>query len=148
MKKDELLQSVGLFSALDPKYLKVLAPSCHEKRFKQGELVVEQDKQGVGLVVIVTGRVKVVKRTAAGDEIEVGTHGPGEFIGEMAVLDGAPRSASVVALEDTECLILSSWAFTAALKNHPEIALAVLPVVVKRFRETNDKLLQLQEARS
>ena len=148
MKKDELLRNVALFSGLDFKYLKVLAPSCHEKKLKKGELMLEQGQEGVGLLVIVSGKVKVVKRTADGGEIDIATHGPGEFIGEMAVLDGAPRSASVVAVEDTEGLFLSSWAFTAALKNHPEIALAILPVVVKRFRETNEKLLQLQGTQS
>ena len=98
--------------------------------------------------MVTSGKVKVTKRTEGGDEIDVATHGPGVFIGEMAVLDGAPRSASVVALEDTDCLILSNYAFKGAMAGHPGIALGVLPVVVKRFRETNEKLLQLQEART
>ena len=148
MDKAEQLKQVELFSQLDEKYLEVLAPSCHEKSFASGERLVEQGEEGIGLMIITSGKVRVVKKTAAGDEIEVATHGAGEFIGEMTVLDGAVRSASVVAVDDTQCLILSSWAFKGAMAGNPEIALGVLPVIVKRFRETNDKLLELQGAQS
>jgi CRP-like cAMP-binding protein len=61
----------------------------------------------------------------------------------MAVFDGAPRSASVAAAEETTCLVLASWEFNAFLKAHPEAALELLPIVVKRFRETNEALIGL-----
>lgn len=144
MKKDVLLKTVELFSGLDSRYLKILSESCAERSFKEGDVLMEQGRRGLGLLVIVSGKVKVIKKIANGQELEVATLGSGEFIGEIAVLDDAPRSASVVALEDTECLALLSWTFTAAMKNHPEIALQVLPVVVKRYRETNDRLLELE----
>jgi len=143
-KKDELLMNVELFSQLSPRYLKVLAGSCHEKSYKAGEALMEQGQRGLGLVVIVSGSVQVVKKLATGEELDVASVGPGEFIGEISVLDDRPRSASVIAKEDADCLVLSSWSFSAALKNHPEIALELLPVVVRRYRETNDKLLELQ----
>jgi CRP/FNR family transcriptional regulator, cyclic AMP receptor protein len=146
MSKKELLKRVALFSGLDDKYLDLLAPSCHEKTFHAGDVLVEQGKDGIGLVVISTGKVRVMKGNAGGEQVEVATHGPGEFIGEMTVLDGAPRSASVIAVEDSECLILSNWIFRAAMETHPEIALAILPVVVSRFRETNTQLAALQGA--
>jgi len=146
-KRDDLLKNVDLFSGLDARYLKILSGSCSEVSFEKGDTLIEQGHQGLGLMIIVAGRVKVIKRLADGQELEVATPGPGEFIGEISVLDDSPRSASVVALEDTQCLSLTSWTFMAAMKNHPEIALQVLPVVVKRYRETNDKLLELQGAR-
>ena len=80
----------------------------------------EQGERGLGLTVIVSGSVRVVKKLATGEELEVATSGPGEFIGEIAVLDDSPRSASVIAKEETECLVLASWTFNAAMKNHPE----------------------------
>ena len=143
MDKEELLKKVGLFSCLERKALGSLAESCVVLPFKKGDTLVKQGHSGLGLYIIVSGRVKIVKKTADGDELEVAVHGPGEFFGEMTVLDNAPRSASVIALEDTECLHLTAWEFKARMKVHPEIALEILPVVVKRFRETNERLLAL-----
>jgi CRP-like cAMP-binding protein len=111
--------------------------------FKKDETLIEQGERGVGLYIIASGEVKIVKKTAGGDELEVALHRTGDFFGEMAVLDDAPRSASVIAVADTKCLFLSAWDFKARMKLHPEIAMEILPVVVKRFRETNAKLLAL-----
>ena len=93
-----------------------------------------------GALQIVDGKVKIVKTNEQGERLELATHGPGEVIGEMSVLDGANRSADVVAIEPTECLVLSAWDFKAFMETHPEVALDILPVVVKRFRETNTAL--------
>ena len=77
--------------------------------------------------------------------MEIATHGPGEFVGELAVLDNAVRSASVIAMDDTECLVITAWDFKARMKAHPEIALELLPVVVRRFRESSEALFYLTE---
>jgi len=143
MDKEELLKKVGLFSGLKKRALKSLAEFCVERPFKKGETLVKQGDSGIGMYIIVSGKVKIVKQTANGDEMEVAVHGPGDFFGEMSVLDDAPRSASVIALEDTECLLLTAWVFKARMEEQPEIALNILPVVVKRFRETNEKFLTL-----
>ena len=143
MDKKELLSKVGLFSGLNEEDLGRLAEFCVDLTFKKDEALIQQGDRGVGLYVISSGEVKIVKKTAGGDELDVARHGTGDFFGEMAVLDDAPRSASVVAVVDTECLFLSAWDFKARMKLHPEIAMEILPVVVKRFRETNEKLLAL-----
>jgi CRP-like cAMP-binding protein len=143
MDKKELLSKVSLFSGLNDEDLNRLAEFCVELTFKKDETLIEQGERGVGLYIVVSGEVKIVKKTAGGDELEVAFHGSGDFFGEMAVLDNAPRSASVIAVVDTECLFLSAWDFKARMKLHPEIAMEILPVVVKRFRETNEKLLAL-----
>ena len=82
-----------------------------------------------------------MKETVGGEHLYIADLGPGEFFGEMSVLDSAPRSANVIAKEDTVCLVLSAWDFKARMAIHPEIALKILPVIVRRFRETNAKLL-------
>ena len=146
MEKKELLKNVGLFSNLNEKALKAIAKACVEKSFSKGEAIVEQGKGGIGLFMIVSGSAKVVKKTAGGAEFEVAIQGPGDFIGEIAVFDDAPRSASVIALEDTECLVLASWHFKTIMRLNPEIALEVVSVLVKRFRETNEKLISLSTA--
>jgi CRP/FNR family cyclic AMP-dependent transcriptional regulator len=143
MDKIELLSKVGLFSGLKEEDLDRLAEFCVDLHFKKGEILIKQGDLGVGLYIITDGEVMIVKKTAGGDELVVASHGPGDFFGEMAVLDDAPRSASVIAVVDTDCLFLSTWDFKARMKLHPEIALEILPVVVKRFRETNERLLAL-----
>ena len=143
MDKKELLSKVGLFSGLNEKDLDRLAEFCVELTFQKEETLIKQGERGVGLYIITSGEVKIVKKTAGGDVLEIALHRTGDFFGEMAVLDDAPRSASVIAVADTKCLFLSAWDFKARMKLHPEIAMEILPVVVKRFRETNKKLLAL-----
>lgn len=144
MTNADFLQKVALFSGLSPRHIKTLAGSCTERHFEAGEIIVRQGNPGVGLFIIVSGRVKVVKNTDEGAHLEIAEHGPGDVLGEMSVLDGATRTADVVAVEPTDCLVLASWAFNSFLTNHPEVALEILPVVVRRFRETNEALLKLK----
>ncbi|MGQ9629230.1 MAG: Crp/Fnr family transcriptional regulator [bacterium] len=146
MKREDMLRKVEIFSDLNDRLLRALANACTEQSYAEGETLVKQGEGGVGIFFITSGKVKVVKETSGGEKFDVAVMGPGEFFGEMSVLDDAPRSASVIAEEDTKCLILTSWDFRGIMKNHPEIALGVLPVVVKRFRETNAKLLELGRA--
>jgi len=141
MEKEALLKKVSLFSGIKKKALKNLAQSCVERFYKSGEILVSQGDAGIGLFIIVSGNVRVVKKTAAEKELEIATLGSGDFFGEITVLDGAPRSANVIALEDTACLLLTAWEFKAKIDMNPEIALAILPEIVKRFRETNEMLL-------
>ncbi len=141
----EALRKVSLFSELNERNLKLLAKSCKNRTFEVGEYLVKQNDDGIGLFVIMSGKVKVTKTTGDGSEIDIATHGPGDFIGELSVLDGAKRTASVVALEKTECALLTSWDFNAIMDTNPEIAVGILPVVVRRFRETNERLTSLSK---
>jgi CRP/FNR family transcriptional regulator, cyclic AMP receptor protein len=137
----ERLKAVPLFTNLSDKNLGRIAKLCKVREFGAGETIVHQGDEGVGLFVIDSGKVKIVKKTNEGREIEVATHGPGEFFGEFSVLDGSPRTASVVAVDRTTCFVVVSWDFRALMDSHPRIALQILPVLVTRFRETNRELL-------
>lgn len=141
MDRIALLKKVSLFSSLNEAHLSSIAEFCVERSFREGDVIIKQGNSGIGLYVICSGKVKIVKVTAGGEKLDIAELGPGDFFGEMAVLDSAPRSADVVALEESKCLVLSAWDFNARMKVDPEIALKILPIVVKRFRETNDKLL-------
>lgn len=143
MDKVRLLEKVDLFSGLKERELKSLAEFCVDRLFEKGQTLVKQGDSGLGLYVLVSGKVKIVKTTSSGEKLEIAVLGPGDFFGEMTVLDSSPRSADVIAIEDTKCLLLTAWEFKARLEEHPEMALKVLPVVVKRFRETNEKLIAL-----
>ncbi len=144
MDHTAILKNVSLFKNLSPQLLKGLGKSCTERRYRAGEVIVHQGNPGVGLFIIVSGKVRIEKTTEEGEKLRLATHGPGEVIGEMAVLDGAARTADVIAEEETECLVLASWAFNSFMEAHPKVALHILPVVLARFRETNDALMKLR----
>ncbi|HOX48539.1 MAG TPA: cyclic nucleotide-binding domain-containing protein [Spirochaetia bacterium] len=148
MDKEQALAKVGLFETLNPKFLKGIAGICTERSFKPGEYLMKQGESGIGLFIILSGRVRIEKTDASGKEVEIAENGPGDIMGEMAVFDGSPRSASVKAVADTSCLVLASWEFNSFLKAHPEAALELLPIVVKRFRETNDALVGLRSMKN
>jgi len=143
MDKEQALSRVGLFENLNPRFIKSIASICTERNFKSGDYLMKQGESGIGLFIILSGKVRVEKTDMSGRQVELAENGPGDILGEMAVFDGAPRSASVAAASDTTCLVLASWEFNSFLKTHPEAALELLPIVVKRFRETNEALIGL-----
>jgi CRP-like cAMP-binding protein len=146
MKPEEFLKQVELFADLSHKNLGRVAKLVTERSYKAGETIVKQGSPGIGLFIITSGKVKIVKTTKDGKELEIATHVAGEFIGEMSVLDGALRTANVIAVEDTECYAIVSWDFNSLMRSYPDIALEILPVIVKRFRETNEKLIGTSSA--
>jgi CRP-like cAMP-binding protein len=148
MDKEQALAKVGIFETLNPKFIKGIAGICTERNFQPGEYLMKQGESGIGLFIILSGRVRIEKTDASGKQVEIAENGPGDIMGEMAVFDGAPRSASVKAVSETTCLVLASWEFNSFLKTRPEVALDLLPIVVKRFRETNDALTGLKAIQS
>lgn len=144
MDKEQALAKVSLFAQLDAKALRGISTIATERNFKTGEYLIKQGENGIGLFMIMEGAVRIEKTDPSGRKVELAENGPGDILGEMAVFDGAPRSASVVATADTSCLVLASWEFNAFLKAHPDVALALLPIVVQRFRETNEALTGLR----
>jgi len=93
-------------------------------------VIARQGEIGTAFFIVVSGRVRVVRDGAA-----VAHLGPGEFFGELSILDGGPRVAQVVADEPTVCLAIASWDFERVLREEPGVALAVLKVVAARLRE-------------
>jgi len=141
MDREQFLKNVEIFSSLDKKSLKYLAESCSEQTFEKEDVLVHQGDPGSTLLIIVSGKARITKTTADDIIIEVALCGPGDVIGEMSVLDSAPRSASIIAAEKTTCLVLDSQDFLPLLLKHPEITVEILFTVVKRFRDTNQQLL-------
>ena len=95
----------------------------------KGATIVKEGEQAVAFYIIISGKVDVNK---SGEK--VGEKRAGEPFGEMALLDGYPRSTTVVASEDTECLVMTRWDFTAELKSNPSMALSMLPELSKIIR--------------
>lgn len=142
MDPQDVLNEVPIFAGLDRKHLKRLSSLMVPRSFKAGAAIVQERDQPAGFFVIASGKVEVV-RGAAGDKPQVlATLGPGEFFGEMALFEGQARSATVRALEDTECLAMTAWDFRAELNTDAEIAMAVLETVVRRLRDLEARLAE------
>ena len=133
-EQTQFLAKVPLFSGLNNRQKKQLSKRFITRSFKAGESIVTQGKGGAGLFTIVTGRAEAVVESLDGDKTVVNVFGPMDFFGEIALLDDGPRTASVIATEDTDCLVLSREDFIAILKNDADMGAMIAEELAKRFR--------------
>ena len=140
---EETLRSVSLFRNLEPKHIKALARWSTTRTYQPGQVIVNEGQTGLGLYMIQSGKVRVTVRGAQGDQRELREMGPNESFGEIALLDDQPRSATVTAVEPTTCVLLDKAQFIAEIRTHPEMALAILPIVVQWLREANTTVAQV-----
>src|SRR5947199_6767953 len=104
---EDTLARVDLFRGLDKKDLRILAASCQERKYSAGSTLIKQGDMGVGLYIIKEGTVRVTRSSSpGGPEEELNTLGAGSVLGEMALLDDLPRSATVTAVDDVTALLL------------------------------------------
>lgn len=134
-RRAELLAVCPLFRGIGADGVEALAGRAAEVDFPAGRVIARQGEIGTGFFVIVSGGVRVVR-----DGSVLATLGPGEFFGELSVLDGQPRNAMVAAEVATTCLALASWDFDAVLTENPRIALAILRGVATRLREATEAI--------
>jgi CRP/FNR family cyclic AMP-dependent transcriptional regulator len=123
------LREIPLFADLSKRDLKKLGESMHEKSFAPGQEVVSEGDGGIGFFVILDGRARV---TQAG--VDRGNLTTGDYFGEMALIDGDDRMATIVAEDDLRCAAMTSWHFRPFVKDHPDVAWALLTALVKRIR--------------
>lgn len=129
-RRAELLGACPLFKGLVASDLDAVAAVAFEVDFPAERVIARDGEIGTGFFIVVEGRVRVIR----GGHV-VAHLGPGEFFGELSVIDGGPRVAQVVADVPTRCLALASWDFEKVLREEPGVALAVLKVVAARLRE-------------
>jgi CRP/FNR family transcriptional regulator len=131
----EALRGCGLFGNADEPTLDALAAALRVRRFRKAETVFHQGDPGDALFIVASGSVKVVLPSDEGAEPAiVAVLGAGEFFGELAILDGAPHSATIVAIEPTETLVLHRDAFLALIDNEPELRRALLASLATEIR--------------
>jgi CRP/FNR family cyclic AMP-dependent transcriptional regulator len=140
MSTEDTLAQVPLFSQLSRLALRRLARGTVSRRFAGGDVIVKEGEQAVAFFFVLSGRVEVVKGAEGPSPKVLTTMGPGDFFGEMALIDDYPRSATVRALEDTECLELWRWDFRYELHRSPSMAVEMLPDLSRRLRQTNTQL--------
>jgi CRP-like cAMP-binding protein len=134
------LARVPMFQGLNAAQLRRLAGRFVPREFSAGTDIVTQGKGGAGLFVLVSGRAEAVRVRTDGSKAVLNVFGPTDFFGELALLDDAPRTASVVCTEDTECLVLSQWEFLGAIRDDAEMGIVILQELVKRFRRALEVL--------
>lgn len=145
----EVLGATQIFSALDRPALLSLAAVSRQRTYGRGQYLWYQGDPGEHLVVVGKGLVKVVLASERGDEVVLVTLGPHEIVGELAILDGSPRSASVVAVEPTTVLMLPRAAVLEVMAAHPAVLDAVLRLLgqlVRRLTEQTGGLVFLDLA--
>jgi CRP-like cAMP-binding protein len=132
-RRSALLSAATLFDGLDNEAMERLAAVAVEVEFPADHVIARQGEIGTGFFVIASGRARVVR-----DGETLATLGPGDFFGELSVLDGRPRVAQVVADGPTTCLALASWDLEALLLEEPKISLALLRGLAGRLRDVTE----------
>jgi CRP-like cAMP-binding protein len=144
---DELaLQSLrrcALFAHVDDERLDALARSLRRRRFRRNEVIFHQGDLGDSLQILASGAVKIVLPSAEGEEAIIATVRRGDFFGELALLDGAPRSATATASEESETLSLPRETFLRMLDQDPQLTQALLSGLATELRRLTGHVAEL-----
>jgi len=135
-----LLRNVPLFAGLNEQQLGVLARLMVRKSVGRNAKIIGAGDPTDSLHIVINGRLKVLMGDEQGREVILSILGPGEFFGEMGLLDDSPRSASVVTLEACELLTISKADFKRSLAENFDLSLTVMRGLVKRLREADEKI--------
>jgi CRP-like cAMP-binding protein len=132
---------MDIFRTLPAAELETIARALRERRLAAGEVLCHQDDPGDALFIVTGGRIRLSTTSQHGTETVLAYFGDGQFFGEMALLTGAPRSATAVAETDCQLLILDKLTFDALLSGRTQIMREILKVVSQRTLKTNQQLL-------
>ena len=138
-----VLRNIPLFSGLDESELERLSKVAMRRRAARGEQVVRAGEDAETLIVMLTGRAKVTNFDEEGREIILAWLSPGEFFGEMGLIDGSPRSANVVAVEPCELLILGKHEFQRCMQDNFQVVQKLMQILVRRLREADRNIESL-----
>ena len=139
----ESLRRCALFAHVEPEPLRTLARSLRRRRFRRNEVIFHQGDPGDSLHVVAAGGVKILLPSAEGEEAIIATLRPGDFFGELSLLDGAPRSATASALEPTETLALPRVTFQELLDRDPRLRHALLASLARELRRLTGHVEEL-----
>jgi CRP/FNR family cyclic AMP-dependent transcriptional regulator len=140
MSATEVLRKVPLFSDLSEAELARFAEVTREREYPKNSVILFEDDPGDALYIVSTGQVKVVLIGEDGREVILSVLGDGDFFGEMALIDDEPRSAHVIAMKDSQLLVLRRDDFQVQLEAHAKIGLKLLRVLVQRLRRADEKI--------
>jgi len=132
-----------MFAGLNDAALAALASRLRVRSFRRGEILFNKDDPGTSLFLVKAGRIKISVFSSEGKEAVFNVHGPGDVFGELALLDGAARSATATALEPSRLLTLDRAAFVTFLREQPDAALALLSDLAARVRRLSSQVEDL-----
>ena len=141
--KRELLRGTPLFAALHPPELDQMLGFVTERRFPKGTAIMERGEGGSSMMVLATGRARVIASSAEGKEVTFAILEPGMTFGELSLLDGKARSATVSAMEDCLALVMERRDFLPLIRGNPDLALRLLALLGERLRYTDLALEEL-----
>jgi CRP/FNR family transcriptional regulator, cyclic AMP receptor protein len=139
-QKRDILARYPMFSTLNPAEIERLAAYARLEHFSRGTMIFSKGDAGSALMAVVSGRVKICVPSADGKEIVFNLVNAGEVFGEIALLDGRPRTAHAIAMNDSEILVLDRREFVPFLRNNPDVALTLLAVLCARVRRTSEQV--------
>jgi CRP/FNR family cyclic AMP-dependent transcriptional regulator len=138
-----VLRNLPLFSGLNESELEKLSKVATRKPVPRGSFVVRAGDSTDSLYILISGRAKVTNCDEEGKEIILAWLGPGEFFGEMGLIDGSPRSANVIATEACELLHIGKDAFQRCMQDNFQVAQKLMIILVRRLREADNKIESL-----
>ena len=127
---------------LAPETLRQIAATGVVRAYPKNTIIINEGETADSLFIVLSGRMKVYASNAAGREVVIAFHGPGEYVGEMS-LDGSPRSASVMTVEPTTCAVVGRASFLEFLLAHPDFALHLIEKLIQRVRLTTENVKSL-----
>ncbi|MBZ0264657.1 Crp/Fnr family transcriptional regulator [bacterium] len=147
--ESQLLKNIPLFNGLDDIDLKRIAELMVTKRYKKNNLIIFEDDLGSNLFFIKSGRVKISGISDEGGEAIFSILAEGEFFGELSLIDGLPRSATVTSIEDVELWVLHRGDFLEMLERYPQVSITLLKELARRIRRSDMQIksLSLKDAR-
>lgn len=140
MKVEEQLAEIPLFAELDVRTRRRLAQQGLRRTYVPGEYIIKQGDPASAFYIVLAGNVSVEQETR-GTVATLTELGPRAFFGEVALIESTPRTASVKALTETECLLLPAWEFTALVKEFPDVADVVLHELIRRLHRNEHQVL-------
>lgn len=143
MSKTQLLKGVDLFSALNDSQIAQIAAMTVEQNYKRGQNILIQSETSETFFLIAQGSVKVLINAVGGREVILATLGKGDFFGEMSLIDGEPRSATVRATVKTKLFLIHRDYFVKSLKRQPDLSLALMTEMSRRLRKADQQISSL-----
>ncbi len=138
-----LLKQIPIFTDLDDDSLALIVSRGRKLTFRKGTILMSEGETGECMYVIQSGLVKIYVSDEDGNELILFVEGPGSYIGEISLLDDAPRTASAVTLEKTQVLVISKTAFIDCVTLNPEIAFKTIRAMTQRLRRATDTIRDL-----
>ncbi|MBK6863360.1 MAG: Crp/Fnr family transcriptional regulator [Ideonella sp.] len=139
----DLIRRVPLFSMLTNDQAQGIADSVVKKRFRRGEIIVEHGRKSNALFILLNGRARVLTADSRGREVILAVLQPGDYVGEMSLIDDAPHSATVRAEVQTDMLVLGRAEFSRCLPDSSSLAYAIMHGLVQRLRAADRQIESL-----